>query len=45
MFRVPVGEGLWYFDMGAPVTLSTEGGTAYIGTLGGLVRIADRPSG
>jgi hypothetical protein len=45
VFRVPVGEGLWYFDMGAPVTLGTEGGTAYIGTMGGLVRIADRPLG
>jgi len=44
VFRVPVGEGLWYFDMGAPVTLGTDGGTAYIGTMGGLVRIADRPS-
>ncbi len=41
VFRVPVGEGVWYFDMGAPITLSPEGGTAYIGTVGGLVRIAD----
>jgi hypothetical protein len=45
VFRVPVGEGMWYFDMGAPVTLGPDGGTAYIGTVGGLVRITDRPSG
>lgn len=44
VFRVPVGSGMWYFDMGAPITLGPDGGTAYIGTLGGLVRIADTPS-
>jgi hypothetical protein len=42
VYRVPVGTGMWYFDMGAPITLSPEGGAAYIGTIGGLVRVADR---
>jgi len=44
IFRVPVGVGMWYFDMGAPITLGPDGGTAYIGTLGGLVRMADTAS-
>jgi hypothetical protein len=44
VFRIPVGVGMWYFDMGAPITLGPDGGTAYIGTLGGLVRIADAAS-
>ena len=44
VFRIPVGIGIWYFDVGAPITLGPNGGTAYIGTLGGLVRIADTVS-
>jgi hypothetical protein len=44
VFRVPVGAGMWYFDMGAPITLGPDGRTAYIGTLGGLIRISDAAS-
>jgi uncharacterized repeat protein (TIGR02543 family) len=43
VFRIPTGTGLWYTDFGAPMTLDPNGGrTAYIGTMGGLLRIRDR---
>ncbi|MFO8011155.1 MAG: hypothetical protein R6U89_10145 [Dehalococcoidia bacterium] len=41
VFRIPVGTGFDYQDFGAPITLSPEGGTAYIGGFGGLIAIRD----
>ena len=41
VFKIPTGTGLWYNDFGAPITLSPNGGTVYIGTMGGLLRIQD----
>jgi hypothetical protein len=41
VFKILTGTGLWYTDFGAPITISPNGGTVYIGTMGGLVRIGD----
>ena len=41
VFRIPTGTGLWYTDFGAPITLSPNGGTIYIGTVGGMLHIGD----
>ena len=40
VYRVRYGTGLGFNVNYAPVTLG-RGGTAYVGVLGGLVRIAD----
>jgi len=40
VFKVLAGEGLGYNNNYAPVTLGPDG-TAYVGVLGGLVRLAD----
>jgi hypothetical protein len=42
MFRVPTGAGLDYANFGPPLTIGPAG-TAYLGTMGGLVRIGDGP--
>jgi hypothetical protein len=42
VFKVLAGEGLGYNNNYAPVTLGPDG-VAYVGVLGGLVRIADSP--
>jgi hypothetical protein len=39
-FSVPTGEGLPYTNFGPPLVLSPEG-AAYLGTMGGLLRIRD----
>ncbi len=41
VYRVPTGFGILQADLGAPITLSPEDGVAYMGILGGLLRIAD----
>lgn len=41
VYRQPTGTGIRYTDFGAPLTLSPTGGTAFIGSLGGLIRIRD----
>ncbi|MBM4462040.1 MAG: hypothetical protein FJ012_01730 [Chloroflexi bacterium] len=41
VFKIPTGTGLWYTDFGAPITLSPDGKTVHIGTLGGLLCIRD----
>ncbi len=40
-FRVPTGHGLDYANFGQPLALSPDG-AAYLGTMNGLLRIADR---
>ena len=40
-FRVRTGEGLGYNNNYAPVTIGPDG-SAYVGVLGGIVRVADR---
>ncbi len=40
-FEIPTGRGMQYVDFGAPITLSPVGGTAYLGSTGGLMRIRD----
>ena len=39
-FRIPTGTGLDYANFGPPLALGPDG-TAYLGTMGGLLRIAD----
>ena len=41
VFRIPTGKGGEYHDYGAPITLAPDGGTAYVGCLGGLIRVKD----
>ncbi|MFA5366717.1 MAG: hypothetical protein WC333_02435, partial [Dehalococcoidia bacterium] len=41
VFKVLTGTGLGYNNNYAPITLGPQGGTAYIGTLNGLVSIRD----
>ncbi len=41
VYRIPTGMGGQYHDYGAPITLAPDGGIAYIGCLGGLIRIQD----
>jgi hypothetical protein len=41
VFRQLAGEGLGFNNNYAPITLGRDG-TAYVGTLGGIVRLADR---
>ncbi|MBN2495690.1 MAG: hypothetical protein JXR96_13940 [Deltaproteobacteria bacterium] len=40
--RIPTGEGLDYANFGPPLTLGPDG-SAYLGTMGGLVRVRDVP--
>ena len=42
-FRVPTGEGLDYTNFGTPLILGPDG-SAYLGTMGGLLRLQDGPS-
>ncbi|MBM3133378.1 MAG: hypothetical protein FJZ95_10175 [Chloroflexi bacterium] len=44
VFRIPTGKGLQYTDFGAPITLGPNGGTVYMGTMGGLIRVRDTAS-
>ena len=39
-FRVPTGEGLDYTNFGPPLVLGPDG-AAYLGTMGGLLRVRD----
>lgn len=41
VFKVRTGTGFDYNDFGAPVTLGPEGHVAYLGCLGGLVKVED----
>ncbi|MFO8100788.1 MAG: hypothetical protein R6U37_01260 [Dehalococcoidia bacterium] len=41
VYRIPTGKGGEYHDYGAPITLAPQEGVAYIGCLGGLIRIQD----
>ncbi len=41
-FRIPTGEGLDYTNFGPPLTLGPDQ-TAYLGTMGGLLRAQDGP--
>jgi outer membrane protein assembly factor BamB len=41
VWRVLTGTGLGYNNNYAPITIGPQGGTAYIGTLNGLVLIRD----
>jgi hypothetical protein len=41
VFKVLTGTGIGYNNNYAPITLGPQGGTAYIGTLNGLVSIRD----
>jgi hypothetical protein len=41
VFKVLTGTGLGYNNNYAPITLGPQGGTAYIGTLNGLVSVRD----
>ena len=41
VFRIPTGMGGEYHDFGAPITLDPDGHIAYVGCLGGLIRISD----
>lgn len=41
VFKVLTGTGLGYNNNYAPITLGPQGGTAYIGTLNGLVEVRD----
>lgn len=41
VFRIPTGEGLDYTNFGQPLILGPDGHTAYLGTMGGLLRIQD----
>src|SRR5512139_753101 len=43
VYREPTGTGIRYTDFGAPLTLAPSGNTVFVGTLGGLLRIRDRP--
>ncbi len=40
VFRVPTGQGLDYANFGQPMAIGRDG-AAYLGTMGGLLRIAD----
>ncbi len=42
VYRIPTGMGGEYHDFGAPITLAPQEGVAYIGCLGGLIRVQDR---
>jgi hypothetical protein len=44
MFRIPTGSGLEYANFGQPLILGPDG-TAYLGTMNGLVRVVDVPAG
>jgi hypothetical protein len=41
VFKVPIGIGAEYMNMGPDITLDPDGGKAYFGVLGGLVIIQD----
>lgn len=41
VFKIPTGEGLDYTNFGQPLILGPDGKTAYLGTMGGLLRIQD----
>lgn len=41
-FRIPTGSGLDYANFGQPLALGPDG-AAYLGTMGGLLRVADGP--
>jgi hypothetical protein len=41
VYKVLTGEGPFYNNNWAPITLSPDGGTAYIGAIGGLIKIQD----
>ena len=41
VFSVPTGEGMDYTNFGQPLTLGPDG-SAYLGTMGGLVKIWDK---
>ena len=43
VFSVPTGEGLDYTNFGPPLIIGPDG-TAYLGTMGGLLRIQEGPS-
>ncbi|WP_018655166.1 hypothetical protein [Actinomadura flavalba] len=42
VFKVLTGTGKWFDNNWAPITLGPDG-TAYVGVLGGLVAVRDRP--
>jgi hypothetical protein len=41
VYSVLTGEGPFYNNNWAPITLGPDGGTAYIGAIGGLIKIQD----
>ena len=41
VFKVLTGTGIGFNNNYAPITLGPQGGTAYIGTLNGLVSVRD----
>lgn len=41
VFKIPIGSGAEYMNMGPNITLDPAGGKAYVGVLGGLVMIED----
>jgi hypothetical protein len=41
VYRQPTGTGVQHTDFGAPITLSPNGNTVFLGSLGGLMRIRD----